>query len=53
MDREILEARMMDLEKASAECLAQYHQIFGRLQECRFLLEQLGMQELVNEGEAV
>ncbi len=53
MDKDILEARMTDLDKAVAECLAQYHQVFGRLQECKYLLQQLEMQELVNEGEAV
>lgn len=53
MDKDILNARIVDLDKALAEALAQYHQIFGRLQECKYLVEQIQMQELVDKGEKV
>lgn len=53
MHKDILQARINELDRALAESLAQYHQIFGGLQECKYLLQQLEIQELVNQGEAV
>jgi hypothetical protein len=53
MDKDIIQARIADLDKALAEALAQYHQIFGRLQECKYLLDQIAMQEIVDQGEKV
>jgi predicted ATPase len=53
MDKEILQNRINDLDKALVEALAQYHQIFGRLQETKYFLEQMAIQELVDQGEPV
>lgn len=53
MDKDILQRRIDDLQKGAAECLAQYHMVNGRLEEAKYLMQQMDMQKLVDEGEKV
>ncbi len=53
MDKELLQARMDDVRKALEQSLANHHQIIGRLEELNYMMQQLEMQELVDNGEAV
>ncbi len=53
MDKELLEARIDDIQKAVDQSIAQHHMLLGRLEECKFLLSQCDIQQLVDKGEAV
>ena len=53
MDIELLQQRIADLEKAIEQSAIQHNQLFGRLQEALYFREQMNIQTLVDEGEAV
>jgi len=53
MDKELLQARMKDVREALEQSLANHHQMIGRLEELNFMMQQLEMQELIDNGEAV
>lgn len=50
MDKQILESRIQDLEKALQESLNSYHLILGRLEESKYLLTQYDLQELAKHN---
>lgn len=51
MDRELLLKRQAEIESAIAQSLANHHMLMGRLEETKYNIEQLDMQELVDAGE--
>lgn len=51
MDRELLQARIDDIQKAVEQSIAQHHILLGRLEEAKYLQQQMGIQQLVDEGE--
>jgi hypothetical protein len=53
MDKELLQARIDEIQKALEQSMAQYHMLLGRLEEARYQMQQIDIQQLVNEGEAV
>ena len=53
MDKDILQARMKELEESKINFEIEYHRLIGRIAEVQYLIEQAAMQDLVNEGEAV
>ncbi len=53
MDKELLEARMKELQESKVNFEIEYHRLIGRIAEMQYLIEQAGMQELVDKGEKV
>ncbi len=53
MDRELLEARMKELQESKVNFEVEYHRLIGRIAEIQYLIEQAEMQKLVDEGEKV
>ncbi len=47
MDKEILEKRLEDIQKAIDNSLAQHHMLLGRLEEVKYTIEQLNLQSAV------
>ncbi len=52
MDKELLQARINDIHKAIDDSYRAWQQTIGRMQEAQYMLQQLEMQELVDNGEA-
>lgn len=50
---ELMQKRMDDLNKALAESLANHHMLLGRLEECKYMVNQADMQNMVDKGEPV
>ncbi len=48
-----MQKRMDDLNKALAESLANHHMLLGRLEECKYMVNQADMQNMVDKGEPV
>jgi len=48
-----MQARQKELEDALAQALANYHQLYGRIEEIKYLIQQAAVQKLVDEGEPV
>ncbi len=53
MDKEILQNRIKDLLTALDQAKQQYYSIQGRIEESQYMLQQLDIQHLVDEGEEV
>ncbi len=53
MYRNILESRMKDIQEAVERSIASHHMLLGRLEEAKYMMQLLEMQELVDNGEAV
>ena len=53
MDKELLQVRINDIQKAIEQSIAQHHMLLGRLEEAKHIMQQIDVQQLIDDGEAV
>ncbi len=50
MDKDLLQTRIDDIQKAVEQSIAQHHMLLGRLEEAKYFLEQINIQQMLDDN---